>query len=137
MTDGIETGFSLQEKRAIYLKRLENACDNRTECRRTFEESKKQLAYAESDVKHYEELYDKTVKEIDKADEISQLCEVDLAGFVPNGPNICHPGRPYSKLIDVGGKWQHPQAREVYDGDTWVRYRCPLCAHQWCEELPQ
>ena len=128
---------SLKEKLEIYRQHLEKACDECSDAARNFNEAKQRLARAEADVRHYENLYDDIAKEIEKSDDTSQLCEVDLAGFVPNGPNICHPGRPYSKLIDVGGRWHHPQAREVYDGDTWVRYQCPLCAHQWCEELPQ
>lgn len=55
----------------------------------------------------------------------------------------CTPEHPYTKGDD--GYWSHPAAVEidedygkgggVADGD-YVKYRCPVCGHEWWSELP-
>ena len=56
------------------------------------------------------------------------------------GRRRCKLGRPYDGL---SGRWYHPEARQIgeqrdgYPGGDLADFRCPICRHEWTEELPQ
>lgn len=60
-----------------------------------------------------------------------------------NQPEVqtCQPEHPYKP--DMRGRWFHPFATEIgsqrdgYPGGDCVTVKCPICGHQWEEELPQ
>lgn len=58
---------------------------------------------------------------------------------------VCTKEKPYSGIAEENVYWQHPDAEEieedygksggVADGD-YVKYKCPICGHEFWNELP-
>lgn len=65
----------------------------------------------------------------------------DRATCAKRNVHYCEPSNPWP---GGEGRVYHPHAREIDDsqesgwssGDT-IRNRCPVCQHEWREELPQ
>ena len=56
--------------------------------------------------------------------------------MTPKTPeNLCTDATPMPK--DAPGRWVHPLAVCVFDGDDYDRYLCPVCGKRFTVTVPQ